>query len=257
MLSAARIVPPGLLLAALLAGCVRGDAPLDSPSPPAEISVEIISPAAGAQIGGNVVELRASAKGIDISQSDGDVSGKTGHFHVFIDQDPVATGETISEAPGIVHFSDPSVKIPGLGVGRHRLSLVLGDGSETRIGRVSDEVEVDVRGPAIDSTAPEDAPVATGFSLTTAVTGVQVAGPEPGGVPGDARHLDLIIDPDDDPEADGQALPADASHVHTTGTTHQVTGLPAGEHTVWVVLTDANHVPVSPLVADKVVVTLR
>ena len=258
MLSAARIVPFALLLAAILAGCVRDDPRLNSPSPdaPPELSVEIVSPAEGAQIDGNVVELRASAEGIEISQPDGDISGATGHFHVFIDQDPVASGETISEGPGIVHFSEPSVKIPGLATGRHRLTLVLGDGSETRIGRASDVVEVEVRGPAIDATAPEDAPLATGFTVITAVTGVQIGGSE-GAAPGGARHLDLIIDPDEDPEANGQPMPADPSHVHTTGTTHQVTGLPAGEHTVWVVLTDENHVPVSPLVADKVVVTIR
>ncbi|HYN99506.1 MAG TPA: DUF4399 domain-containing protein, partial [Actinomycetota bacterium] len=74
---------------------------------------------------------------------------------------------------------------------------------------------------------------------------------------GGTGHLDLAIDPDEDPIGSSQPLPTDATHIHTTGTSTQVGGLGAGEHTVWVVLTDKNHVPVNPPVADRVIVTIR
>jgi len=243
-----------VLVVLLLGACVRDDPRLNSPSPTpsSEISVEIVAPEEGEQIGGNVVELEALADGIEITEPDGDISGTTGHFHVYIDRDPVAAGETISDRSDIVPFSADRVKIPGLGVGRHRFTLVLSDGAGTRLGRAADAVEVEVTGPSITSSAPEDAPMATGFTLSTTAEGVEIGSGEEG-----TRHLDLIINPAQDPEADGRPLPSDASHIHTTGTTHQVTGLRAGQHTIWVVLTDENHVPVSPLVADRVVVNIR
>lgn len=253
-----RTILPLFLGVLLLGGCLRDDPTLDEPSPQStEISVEINSPAEGAQVRGNVVELDVEAEGIEITDDEGDTSGTTGHFHVFVDEDPVATGETLSAGPNEIHFTESPVKVPGLSVGKHRLTVVLSDGTEMRLGRASDVVEIEVTGPTIDATAPEDAPLATGFSLQTTVNGVQIVDPaKDSGQPG-GGHLDLIVDPNEDPEADGQPVPADALHIHTTGTTAQVTGLPEGEHTVWVVLTDKNHVPVSPMVADKVTVNIE
>lgn len=238
----------------LIGACMRDDPRLNppSPTPESEISVQITSPADGATIGGNVVAMEVSAEGLAITEPDGDVSGTTGHFHVFVDRDPVATGEQISDDPAIVHFQGDSVVIPGLSVGTHRLTVVLGDGSDIRIGRTSDVVEVEVTGPSINAIAPENAPLATGFELRTEVTGAQIAEGEDAAQGG--THLDLVVDPEEDPTANGQPLP---SHIHTSGTTHQVAGLGAGEHTIWVVLTDQNHVPVSPLVADRFAVNIR
>ncbi|HEX2179390.1 MAG TPA: DUF4399 domain-containing protein [Actinomycetota bacterium] len=253
-----RTILPLLAVVLLLAGCLRDDPTLDEPSAQStEIVVEITSPAEGAQVQGNVVELDVEVEGVEITDEEGDTSGATGHYHVFVDEDPVATGETLSEGPNEIHFSETPVKIPGLAVGRHRLTVVLSDGSHVRLGRASDVVEVEVMGPSIDATAPEDAPLATGFTIETTVSGVQIVDPaRSSGQPG-TGHLDLIIDPDEEPEANGQPIPADARHLHTTGTTAEVTGLPEGDHTVWVVLTDQNHVPVSPLVADRVDVTIQ
>lgn len=253
-----RTILPLFLGVLLLGGCLRDDPTLDEPSPQStEISVDITSPAEGAQVRGNVVELDVEAEGIEITDDEGDTSGTTGHFHVFVDEDPVATGETLSVGPNEIHFTESPVKVPGLSVGKHRLAVVLSDGTEMRLGRASDVVEIEVTGPSIEATAPEDAPLATGFSVQTTVNGVQIVDPaKDSGQPG-SGHLDLIVDANEDPEADGQPVPADASHIHTTGTTALVTGLPEGEHTVWVVLTDKNHVPVSPMVADKVTVNIE
>jgi hypothetical protein len=258
MKSAFRPILPVLALLLLLGACGRDNPTLDAPTgTPDEISVEITSPENGARIGGNVVRLEVEAEGIAITEPDGDVSGDTGHFHVFVDRDPVAVGETISDGPGVFHFSEDSIYIPGLAVGKHKLTVVLGDGSETRLSRASDVVEVEVTGPSIDASAPETAPMAVGFTVDTLVTGVQIVDPAGAtGQPG-TGHLDLVIDPQNDPIGGGQAFPFDSTHIHTTGTSAEVTGLPAGEHTIWVVLTDQNHVPVDPPVADKVVVTVR
>lgn len=245
-------------VALLLGGCLRDDPTLDEPGPQStEIAVEITSPAEGAQVRGNVVELDVEVEGVEITDEEGDTSGATGHYHVFVDEDPVATGETLPDGPNEIHFSETPVKIPGLAVGRHRLTVVLSDGSHVRLGRASDVVEIEVMGPSIDATAPEDAPLATGFTIETTVTGVQIVDPARSSGQAGTGHLDLIIDPEGEPEANGQPIPADATHLHTTGTTASVTGLLEGDHTVWVVLTDQNHVPVAPLVADKVVVTIQ
>ena len=247
-----------LLAALLLGGCGRDNPTLEAPTATAQgMSVAITSPEDGAQIAGNVVLLTAEAEGIEIAESNGNLAEGTGHFTVFIDRDPVATGETISAGPGVVSFADDTVAIPGLSIGKHKLTLVLADGSESRIGRSSSVVEVDVTGPSIDAMAPQNAPMAVGFTVETVATGVQIVDPARDAGQGGTGHLDLVIDPDEDPIGGSQPLPTDATHIHTTGTSTQVGGLGAGEHTVWVVLTDKNHVPVNPPVADRVIVTIR
>lgn len=256
MKTAFRSIVPLLAPLLLLGACMRDDSTLNAPGPTDALSVRIASPGEGARVEGNVIELEAHAEGVEITEPDRDGPGNSGHFHVFIDRDPVASGETISDGPQIVHFTESPVLIPGLTVGNHTLTVVLGDGNERRIGRVSDTVEVEVMGPSIDATAPESAPNATGFTITTTMQGAQISEPSDGDEPA-GPHLDLIIDPDEDPQADGQPIPEDSNHIHTSGTAHEVEGLPAGEHTIWVVLTDQNHVPVNPMVADRVEVTIR
>lgn len=247
-----------LIAVLLLGACGRDNPTLDEPAgSPKPLSVEITSPEAGTQVSGNVLVLEVEAEGIIVAEPDGDASGETGHFHAFIDRDPVAPGETISDGPGVMHFAQNKASIPGLSVGKHKITVVLGDGTEARMGRASDVVEVEITGPSIDASGPETAPMATGFTVQTTATGVQIVDPAKDPGTGGTGHVDLIIDPEEDPTANGQPVPADANHIHTTGTSAQVTGLSEGDHTVWVVLTDKNHVPVSPMVADMLVVSIR
>lgn len=253
-----RPILPFFALLLLLGACGRDNPTLDAPSgTPQALSVDITSPENGAQVGGNVVLLTVESEGIDITEAEDDVSGETGHYHAFIDRDPVASGETISEGPGVLHFTDDSASIPGLSVGKHKITVVLADGAEARIGRASAVVEVDVTGPSIDASAPATAPMAVGFTVDTVATGVQIVDPAKDPGTGGAGHLDLVIDPDEDPVGGTTPLPVDATNIHATGASTQIGGLPAGEHTVWVVLTDKNHVPVNPPVADRVVVAVR
>ncbi|CAN5901902.1 hypothetical protein BH23ACT12_BH23ACT12_04170 [soil metagenome] len=253
-----RPILPLLAVLSLLAACGRDNPTLEAPTgSPQALSVNITSPQNGAQVAGNVVVLTVESEGLEITDADGDISGEAGHYHVLIDRDPVAAGETISDDPEVIHFSEDTVAIPGLSAGKHKFTVVLGDASESRIGRGSAVIELEVTGPSIDATAPKTAPMAVGFTVETAVSSVQIVDPARDPGTGGTGHLDLVIDPRSDPFDTDKPLPADSSHIHSTGTSTEVTGLIKGEHTVWVVLSDKNHVPVKPPVADRVVVEIR
>ncbi|HEX2259797.1 MAG TPA: DUF4399 domain-containing protein [Actinomycetota bacterium] len=243
----------------LIAGaCIRDDPTIEGSPKAGVAAVEITSPRQGARLNGNVVGLDLEAQGITIKAPDGDTSGRTGHFHVFVDKPAVAVGEPIPMERGVIHSATDRIPVPGLSVGRHKLTVVLGDGAHTRITDELAEVEVDVAGPSVRSTAPAEAPAATGFNVETEVEGVQLApAATDTGAPGTTGHLHLIIDPPSPPAADGQPIPNDPTHIHTAERSHRVTGLAPGQHTIWVVLGDKAHVPFNPLVADRVVVTVR
>ncbi len=82
-------------------GCGGDDADTASPTTtkPAGPSLKITSPANGEHIKGNVVSLALESTGITIVKADGDASGKSGHFHVFIDADPVPAGQQFKRHP--------------------------------------------------------------------------------------------------------------------------------------------------------------
>jgi len=235
-----------LVFMALMVAC-GGEDPNAQRSPaPVEQSVTITSPAPGAQIGGNVVNLAVETAAPHES------------FHVYVDQTAVAPGEPIGEGPGIVDFTGNTAVLPGLRAGRHQLTIVLGDGRGSRAGSVSGKVEFDVLGPSVRATAPTEASTATGFTVDAVVEGVEILAPNRDrGGPAPTGHLHYLIDPPTPPSANGQPIPDDARNIHSAESSYTVAGLPAGEHTVWVVVGDVNHVPLNPLVADKVTVTLR
>ena len=235
-----------LVFMTLMVAC-GGEDPNATRSPePVEQSVTITSPVPGAQIGGNIVNLAI------------ETAAPHENFHVYVDQTAVAPGEPIGEGPDIVDFDGKAVLLPGLGVGRHQLMVVLGDGRGSRAGSVSGRVEFDVLGPSVRATAPAEASTATGFKVEAAVEGVEILAPDRDrGGPARTGHLHYLIDPPAPPTANGQPIPDDARNIHSAESSYTVTGLPPGEHTVWVVVGDRNHVPLNPLVADKVTVTLR
>ena len=93
-----------------------------------------------AKVEGDTAVLTMKVGGITIVAADGDTSGKSGHFHVFIDREPLKEGETIPKEDGIVHSADNPIRVPGLTKGEHELTVVLGDGNHQRI---HDEVEAE------------------------------------------------------------------------------------------------------------------
>lgn len=245
------------VLALVSAGCAGDDAKTveaegqavdDSPA------LSITAPADGAKIAGNVVTLELKLTGIDVIKADGDTSGKTGHFHVFVDKEPVAVGAPIDKAPGIIHSADNPLVIPGLSVGDHKLTVVVGDGAHTRLDVDAAVVNVRVDGPSIDATAP--ATLAAGAALEIAVT---VDGFELVKADGTATeatgHLHAFVDTP--PVAPGEAIAVgNPLIIHSATSPISVTGLAAGEHTIWIVVGDGTHHAFKTPVRDKVVVTV-
>ena len=64
-------------------------------------------------------------------------------------------------------------------------------------------------------------------------------------------HHHLLVDTAEDPKP-GEAIPADKNHLHFgKGQTESRLDLPPGEHTLQLVLGDANHMPFDPPVMSK------
>ena len=124
--------------------------------PPA-ISLGISGPADGATMNGNVAKLAMEVMGVTIVAPNGDTSGKTGHFHVFIDRDPVPVGTVIPEEKGIVHSETNPIVVPGLALGAHRLTVVIGDAEHRRISDATATTNVNVAGAAIQASDPATA----------------------------------------------------------------------------------------------------
>ncbi len=244
-----------LLLAAAGCGSSEGDggAAVDVPTtaagettPPTTSGppnvLAIVSPASGAEVGGNVVVLDVAGSGITIVPADGSTSPLRGHYHVFVDRDPVEPREVIPVAADIIHTTDDPIVIPGLRVGPHRVSVIYGDGTHRRIGSNEAATSFTVTGPSIDGSAPPNVAAGEPVVLTVAVDGLSLA---------DAR-LYVLVDP-----APGFARQPFAEDVlQTSDTTIPVLDLAPGTHTLWVVAGTPDRVPLDPAVADRMTVTV-
>lgn len=85
------------------------------------------------KVEGDTAVLTMKVGGVTIVAANGDTSGKSGHFHVFIDRAPLKEGEVIPKEAGIVHSADNPIRVPGLTPGKHEITVVLGDGNHQRI----------------------------------------------------------------------------------------------------------------------------
>lgn len=110
---------------------------------------------------------------------------------------------------------------------------------------------------SIRITAPANgSTVAAPVNLSVAITGVTVK-PASAGDP-DAFHYHIFIDVDPATVVQpGQPIPTGrADIIHTADLTVPLSNLTPGAHTVWVVLTRTDHVPLSPSVQDRVQFTV-
>ena len=258
----------GMLLAAALvvlgAGCTKSESPtitVPTRSPTASpsaagVSVSISSPADNAEVGGNVVTLDVQAKGIEVKPADGDRSGKTGHYHVFVDKDPVAPGQVIPMEAVVIHSATSPIVVPGLSSGDHTLTVVMGNGVHERIAGEPQTVKVKVKGPSVKASAPATVKAGQPVVVTMSVQGVQIKAAD-GDTSGKTGHYHVFIDPATPPTADGQVIPKNDKIIHTDQSTASVTGLAPGTHTFWVVVGDGKHIPLNPLVADKLTVVVQ
>lgn len=242
----------GLALALAATACGGGET-VPKASTAAGPGVSVLEPADGTTQKGNVVTLVLRANGAQVVKADGDTSNKTGHYHVFIDRDPVAAGAVIPKEKGIVHSADFRVVIPGLSAGVHTFSVVLGNGAHERFGDAT-VVNVTLGGPSLDASAPATVKVGQAITLTTKVDGVVIVKAD-GDASGRSGHFHIFIDRA--PALAGEVIPKETGIVHTTETTHSLAPLAKGEHTIWIVLGDGAHKAFNPLVADKVVVTVE
>jgi hypothetical protein len=206
---------------------------------------------------GNVVSLPVSATGVTIVKADGDTSGKTGHFHVFVDKDPVAVGQTIAKERGIVHSADSPVKVWGLKPGSHTFTVVLGDGAHERLDvPATKTVTVNVEGPSVQGTAPASIDSGEALEIALASQGVEVVKAD-GDASGKTGHLHVLVDPATPPKGgDTIAAAVPGKIYHTTEASVSIPGLAKGEHTVWIVLGDGNHKAFDPPAMDKLTVTV-
>jgi hypothetical protein len=247
------LLAAGLALLALLAGCGDDDSDQTKPKSTAD-PLAILSPADGASVQGNVVTLDVEPRDIAIVKADGDTSGRTGHYHVFIDRDPVAPGAAIPTEAGIIHTTDDPITITGLTPGTHRFVVVYGNGAHARIGTAAAERTVKVEGPSVKASAPATVAAGQPVTVTMTVDGLSVVKAD-GDTSGRTGHLHLFVDRP--PSPPGEPIPVgDAKIIHTAESIITLSDLSPGEHTIWVVAGDGTHVPLPAGVRDKVTVTV-
>ena len=204
---------------------------------------------------GNVVTLPVDVEGIEIVKADGDTSGDTGHFHVFVDSDPVEVGETIPKERGIVHSADNPIKVWGLEPGEHEFTVVVGNGAHERILEdLEDSVSVDVKGPSVQGTATVDG---SDVDVALKAEGVEIVKAD-GESSTETGHFHVLVDPASPPEA-GKVIPEanDTTIFHTAEDSVTIPDLKKGEHIIWVVLGDGTHKAFDPPVMDKLTVTVE
>jgi hypothetical protein len=225
-----------LAIGFVAAGCSKSNeqTTVEAPSGPASFTLGT----APKTVDGNVVTIPATVKGLTLAKANGDTSGKTGHFHIFIDKPVVAVGATIPVEPGVVHTPANPIKLYGLKVGTHTLRVVLGDGVHRRLPPAEQDVTVDVKGPSVWGTAPA--------TLTKG---------QPYTIQG---HYHILVDPKDPPKA-GAALPEPSPNkvIHTGESSVTIKDLPVGLHTIFIVAGDTSHVAFDPAVMDKLSVLVK
>lgn len=251
------VVSVVLVLAAAACGSPQETETVDDPTAaPGEVSATLGD--APDEVRGNVVEIPVNIEGFEVVKADGDTSGSTGHFHVFIDKDPVEVGEAIPTGqPDIVHSAENPIKLWGMAVGTHEVHIVLGDGTHKRIHEDVDlSFEVNVEGPSVDGKAPATIEEGETLTIELASEGVEIVTGD-GDRSGDTGHYHVLVDPAE-PPAPNDVIPAAADNkiVHTTEATVEIEDLAKGEHTIWVVLGDGTHTAFAPPVMDKLTVTV-
>lgn len=270
-----RIVLPLAVLALIAAGCAKNNEQTTVAPPSGTASFTLGS--VQKSVEGNVVTIPVTVHGITIVKANGDTSGRTGHFHVFVDMEPPAVGATIPKGPGIVHTAEMPIELYGQKVGAHTYHIVLGDGVHRRLPGAQQTVTVDVKGPSVWGTAP--ATITKGEALTIQLhsQGFELVSPSGSSMPSESPsassmagesaspmasameqgHYHILVDPSVPPKA-GAELPAPEPNkvIHTGASSVTINDLGAGEHTIWIVAGSMSHVAFSPAVMDKLTVTV-
>lgn len=122
-------------------------------------SVSIASPEDGATVE-SPFQVQMESDGFTVEPA-GQVREGAGHLHLMVDADCVATGETIPEEEGHLHFGDGSTETElDLPAGEYTLCLQAGDGAHTALD-LTDQITITVVEPVVEpgGTSPADTEV--------------------------------------------------------------------------------------------------
>lgn len=247
-----RLLPVALLCAVVAASCGGTDTAGDASPEAASLTIGTVA----SPVQGNVVQIPVSLRGFNIVAADGDTSGTSGHFHVFIDREPVPVGQVMPVAPDILHTTENPILVTGLTVGEHTLTVVAGDGLHQRIEGLDDSVTVTVEGPSVTASAPATVESGEPVTIEIASEGLDIVAADED-TSGETGHYHILVDPESAPQPGETILPAEENKiVHTTESSYTFDSLPDGEHTIWVVAGDGTHKVIDPLIAARFKVTV-
>ncbi len=94
---------------------------------------------------GTPVRIEFKVDGVQIVKADGDTSGATGHYHVFVDRPLPKAGDAIDKPAdnSIIHTAEAFVEVANLTPGEHTFFVVVGNGNHTALAPlVADKVTV-------------------------------------------------------------------------------------------------------------------
>jgi hypothetical protein len=204
-------------------------------------------------MGGNVATLHVAATGLTVVAPNGDRSGNTGNFAVYIDSPPVAVGEVITPGPAVITTTNTQIPVAGLQVGRHTLTAVLADGSERRLTSASATVEVTVDGPSVTAGIVGAVTAGQPFALQLSTFGVTITN-----IPADTsgRTAHYVVSVDGAMPRPGVLLSPGTGSIVTTESRVPIPALAHGAHVIWVVLVDGQGRTLNPLSAASVSLTV-
>jgi len=242
-----------------LAGCSQSDPDEESTSE-SEATIEVdenarvsfAEPRDGATAS-NGVTVAMEAENFTVEES-GEVNDNAGHFHVLINEEPVAVGEEIPNDDTHRHYGDGSSRtVLGLEAGTHDLTLQAADGQHRALD-LTDTVEVEVEEADVSFAAPDDgatveSPVSVAFEASE-----NVDVEEAGEVSQTGGHFHVLIN--EEPVAVGEEIPNDDTHRHYgDGSTEAELELEPGEYDLVLQMGDGEHL--ARPATDEVSVTVE
>jgi hypothetical protein len=171
--TARRICQTGVVVGAvvLLAAACKSSSYGPSAAASAAPTVTIIGPPV---VKGSTVTLTLGSAGIAIRDADGDASGHSGHYVVFVDREPPPPGTkivTADEADGVFHTSAKSLAIRGEETGLHQFVAVLADGTNARLGDTEARASATVSSPGLTLSVSQSSASCQGSLVTVTPDG--------------------------------------------------------------------------------------
>jgi uncharacterized cupredoxin-like copper-binding protein len=225
-------------------------------TPEAAGPVQIVSPAAGAEVTGRDVVIAWEAPGQTIVPAAEAANETDYHAHFIVDGAyEVIEGAPIPQQCGVLHTASNPATLTNLAPGEHTVELVIANPGHVPVAGLER--------PAVTFTVAEDAEA---IRITSPENCEEVAGPDvmvaweaPGLtiVPAaDAQnetdlHAHFIVDNAYE-VAEGAPIPVQAGVVHTAANPAAIEGLTPGPHTVQLVIGNPGHIPVADLARPRV-----